>query len=104
MGQEAQAGCRTSSKDPLAVGGDGVLPPRVQAPGLPDTRQDATGCSMALISAAASLFSILCESHVFFANRVTKVINRGDLGPPCVTSRHPHSLLFWILPFCNSSR
>lgn len=48
--------------------------------GLLDIRQDATGSIAALISVTASLFSNLPESHVFFASRVTKVINREDLG------------------------
>lgn len=47
------------------------------------------GCLPALISVTTSLFSILGESHVFFASGVTKVINREDLGLGHVTCCHP---------------
>lgn len=73
-----------------------ALHPASGAP--PGPRSDATGWIMAPISVTASLFPILCESHVFFATRVTKVISREDLGLPCVTSCHPHSLLVWDPP------
>lgn len=39
----------------------------------------------------------------FLCISVTKVINREDLGLWWVTC-HLHSLLFWVLPFCNSLR
>lgn len=81
----------------------GVFLSCVQALGPSDTHSDTPGWITALISVAASLFPILCESHAL-ASRVTKVISREDLGLPCVTSCHPHSLLFWTLPSCNSVR
>lgn len=57
----------------------GVVSPWARPLGLPDIRQDATGISR-LLSLCCLPFSSLCESHVFFASCVTKVINREDLG------------------------
>lgn len=47
-------------------------------------------------------FSPFFVSHMF--SHVTKVVSSRDSGLPCVTSRHPHSLLVWdppLLQFCE---
>lgn len=87
------------------MGGAGVPCPVAMPLGLPDVRQaPLPGAITALIFVTTSLSPILCESHVFLASHVTKVINREDL-----TFDAGHVITHTVyccevLPFCNSRR
>lgn len=79
VGSPGQPNARGFSEELSPVEDAGVPCPVAMPLGLSDVYQGATGYITALILVTTSLFPILCESSVFLASRVTKVINREDL-------------------------